>query len=121
MTRDSNGWWWIMGGAIITALLSDTSMLNDLTPDEWEKTVHAVVKLLSIIVATGAGVARMSPLSISPEGRAEMMAKKSDNLNAASVVAAVASEKAEVAVKATSEAAAVSQMAKDMSEKGADS
>lgn len=121
MTRDSNGWWWLMGAAIVTALMSDTSIVNDLVPDHMEKAAHAIVKLLSILVATGAGLARMSPLPISPEGRQTAMAKKSERLEVASIVASVASEKATAAVQATTEAAAASEMAKDMSKKAAGS
>jgi hypothetical protein len=120
MTRDSNGWWWVMGGAIVTALLSDLSVVNDIVPDSWEKSVHAVIKLLSIVVAAGAGVARMSPLPISPEGRMDAMQRKGEQMGVAAVAATVASVKADVAVKATSEAAEAANVAKDVSEKAGD-
>lgn len=120
MTRDSNGWWWVMGGAIVAALLSDLSIVNDLVPDAWEKSVHAVIKLVSIVIAAGAGVARMSPLPISPEGRTEIMRDKGHKMGEAEVAATVAAVKAEEAVKATSQAADAAVAAKDLSKQAGD-
>jgi hypothetical protein len=120
MTRDSNGWWWVMGGAIVTALVSDMTVVNDIVPDSWEKSVHAVIKLLSVVIAAGAGLARMSPLPISPEGRVDAMQRKGEQMGVAAVAATVASVKADVAVKATSDAAEAANIAKDVSEKAGD-
>lgn len=109
-----------MGGAIAAALLSDLSIVNDVLPDTWEKPAHAVIKIFSIVIAAGAGVARMSPLPISPEGRVEIMQKKEEKLDAATAAATVASVKADEAVKATSEAAEAANVAKDVSAKAGD-
>lgn len=114
MTRDHNGWWWVMAGAIATALLSDLSLVNDLVPDAWEKTVHAIIKLVSLCVAAGAGVARMSPLDISPEGRRKAIKRDTGHLPKASIAAAVANVAAAEAVDATKDAAAKAEVAKDL-------
>ena len=117
MTRDHNGWWWLMGGAIVTALVSDLSIINDIAPDAWEKAIHAVIKLLAIVVAAGAGLARMSPLPISNEGRDEAILKNAEHADKASVAASIAAEASDHAAKASNVAVEAAQMAVSESEK----
>ena len=120
MTRDSNAWWWVMGGAIAAGLLSHLQTLDVLLPDAWEPAIHAVLELLAMLIATAAGVARMSPLAISAEGRTKAIRKKGKQMEKASAAAAVASVKADKAVVATSDAAAAAEVAKDVSAKAGD-
>lgn len=117
MTRDSNGWYWVMGGAVVTALSSRLDLIDRLIPAMHHDWVHAVIELLALIVGIVAGVARMSPLAISPEGRTKAMRKKGKQLDKATVAATVAAVKADKAVQATSDAAEAATVAKDVSAK----
>jgi hypothetical protein len=119
MTRDHDGWWWVMAGAVLTAIATRLDLLDALFPENYHKQVHAVVELAALITGIFAGVARMSPLPISPEGRADMIQKKGEQMDDANIAAAFASIKAETAVKATTEAAAAAEVAKDESGKAA--
>lgn len=115
MTRDSNGWWWVMGGAVLTIISSRMDLIDRIIGHrDW---VHALVELLALTVFGGAGVARMSPLAISPEGRTKAMRKKGKQLDKATVAATVAAVKADKAVQATSDAADAATVAKDVSAK----
>lgn len=120
MTRDSNGWWWVMAGAVLTAVATRLDLLDALFPENYHKQVHAVVELAALITGIFAGIARMSPLPISPEGRSELIQKKGEQMDDANIAAAVASIKAEKAVEATTEAAEAAEVAKDESGKAAE-
>jgi hypothetical protein len=119
MTRDWNGWWWVMIGGIATNLLSDLPTVDVLLPDAWEPMVHAVIKLVSISVTAGAGVARMSPISISAEGRRKAIHRDTGHLPKASVAAAVANVAAAKAADVTKDAAKKAEVAEDLAKPGA--
>ncbi len=114
LTRDSNALWLVMLAGIIGVLASDAQMVRDLAPDAYETQFNALVKLLSMVLLGGGGLARMSWLPLSPEGRRDQLEKKAIQMDAANIVAAVASEKADIAVQATTIAASAAQMAKDI-------
>jgi hypothetical protein len=120
ITRDSHAWWFVMGGALIVAVSSRMDLIDPLLPAQHTKTVHALIELLAYLVGVGAGVARMSPLAISPQGRTEIMESKGEQMHQATVAAAEASVKADKAVVATSEAAKAAEVAKDESKKAGD-
>lgn len=109
-----------MGGALIVAISSRMDLIDPLLPSAHTKTIHAAIELLAYLVGVAAGVARMSPLAISNEGRIEAMATKGAQMTAASVAASVAGVKADVAVEATKDAAAAAEVAKDVSKKAGD-
>lgn len=76
MTRDSNLWWWVIAGAILTGLSSKMDVLDRLLPAAHTDTVHAAIELLAMIVGIVAGVMRASPINaISDEGKAKFQAK----------------------------------------------
>lgn len=120
MTRDSNVWWWVMGGAIVTGLASHMNLVDGVIPDPWEQFTHALIELLAFLVTTAAGVARMSPLPISPEGRQEAIAKQSESTDTAAQAAAVASVASDEAAKSAAVAASAAKVAESESTKAAD-
>lgn len=82
--------------------------------------VHASIELAALAVVGGAGVARMSPLSISPEGRKHEMRKKMRSAKTADVAAGVAAGAAEKAAKAATVAVEAATVASVESAKAAD-
>lgn len=71
MTRDSQLWWLLMAGAILTTFSAHFDLLA-LCCDLTDKT-KALIELGSLVVATLAGVMKASPLPISDEGRAKYL------------------------------------------------
>ena len=120
MTRDHNGWWWVMGIAALAVLSTDPHMVTDLVSGDVETTAQAVVKLLGLIFIGGAGVARMSPFNISPEGRRKAIRRDTGHLPKASIAAAVANVAAAEAADVTKDAAAKAEIAKDLAKPGSD-
>lgn len=120
MKRDSNGWWWIMGGAILTAVSSRTDVIDRLIPMTHRDWVHALIELLAIIAIAVSGVARMSPLDISPEGRRKAIRRDTGHLPKASIAAAVANVAASKAASVTKDAADKAEVAKDLAKPGAE-
>ncbi len=117
MTRDSHWWWVVMGGALIIGVSSRMDLLDPLLPAQHTDKIHALIELLAYLVGIAGGVMRMSPLQISPEGRA-VQAEKAVLRGDTSVIAAtVAADKADDAVKATTIAADAAMNAKAASEK----
>lgn len=117
MTRDSHAWWFVMGGALIVAISSRMDLIDPLLPAQHTRLVHAVVELLAYLVGVGAGVARMSPLAISHEGRAQAIQKNADRSDEAQVSANIAAVAADQAAKASTIAAEASQAAAEQSTK----
>lgn len=111
MTRDSHAWWFVMGGALIVAVSSRMDLIDPLLPQAYHKPAHAIIELLAYLIGVGAGVARMSPLAISHEGRAEAIQRNADRSDKALVSASIASEAADQAAKASTLAAEASQIA----------
>jgi Na+-transporting methylmalonyl-CoA/oxaloacetate decarboxylase gamma subunit len=119
MTRDSHWWWVVMGGALIIGVSSRMDLLDPLLPVQHTATVHAFIELLAYLVGIASGVMRMSPLPISPEGRADIVEKNAAKADTATVAATVAAVKAGEAVQATTAAADAAQIASDESKKAA--
>lgn len=71
MTRDSQLWWIVMGGAVLMSVSSRMDLIDRLIPSVHQNWVHALIELVALIVVAVAGVMRMSPLPISPAGRTE--------------------------------------------------
>lgn len=70
MNRDSQLWWWLMAGAILTAISSRFDALDVLLPAQHTDKAHAIIEMASLVVATVSGVMRASPIkNISDEGR----------------------------------------------------
>ncbi len=120
MTRDSNLWWWVMGASLVTAVSSKLELIDALVPENYHKQVHAVIELLALLAGIGAGVARMSPLSISAEGRADAIQKNVARADTASVAAGVAAVAADTAAKASTVAVEAATIAAEESTKAAD-
>jgi hypothetical protein len=75
MNRDSQLWWWLMAGAILTALSSRFDALDVLLPAQHTDKAHALIEMASLIVATVSGIMRASPIhDISDEGREKFKA-----------------------------------------------
>jgi len=113
MTRDSNGWYWIIAGAILTSLASHLSLVDQLLPLNWHETAHALIDLASVVTAAVAGIARMSPLPISPEGRSAAVQKNAEQADAATTKVVEASKAMDKAAAATDAAADKAQEAKE--------
>jgi uncharacterized membrane protein HdeD (DUF308 family) len=68
-TRDSQAWWWVIAGAVITAVAAQTSIIDPLLPAAHTEKVHAWINLAAMIVGVVGGVMKASPLPISDAGR----------------------------------------------------
>ncbi len=119
MTRDSNGWLWIIAGSILTAVASRLDLIDPLVPVVYHPQAHALIELLAMVVGIVAGLARMSPLPISNEGRRASIREKSETLDRAASASLDAAVKVEKAVGANIAAAQAAEDAKDLSEKAA--
>ena len=94
-------------------------LVDALIPINWHEKVHALIDLSAMIVGILAGIARMSPLPISLEGRRDAIREKSQTLDKATVASLDASVKVDKAVVANIAAAQATEDAKDLSEKAA--
>jgi hypothetical protein len=77
MTRDSAFWIVLMVSGVLTFLLGHFGLLQDAFPSlgpSWEARIELAAGCLSVI----AGVLRMSPLPISPDGREKAIARDVD-------------------------------------------
>ncbi len=119
VTRDSHVWWFVIAAAVITGLPMHFDLLHKAIPvlPVW---VDSLIELFAWGIGVAAGVMRMSPLPISPEGRANIVEKNAAKADTATVAATVAAVKAGEAVQATTEAAAAAEVAKVESKKAAD-
>jgi len=82
MTRDSRLWWVLIVGSMLTAIATNTSMIDPLIPAASLDQAHAVINLLSLIVGIVAGKLATSPLDISEKGgQDEQRAQITDALN----------------------------------------
>lgn len=120
LTRDSHAWWLVMAGSIATAVASRLDLLDALIPENYHKQAHAVIELVAMVTGIFAGVARMSPLPISDQGRASAIQKNVESAETAGIAAAVASKAAETAAKASTVAVEASKVASVESAKAAD-
>jgi hypothetical protein len=75
MKRDSRWWWFVMGGAIVTAMSSRMDLLDRILPAQHTDMAHALIELAALIVGVAAGVMRASPLDLSDKGRRKYAAK----------------------------------------------
>lgn len=114
MTRDSKLWWLAIAGAVLTGITGHFSLLHDAFPGlpVW---VDAQVEFWAYMIGILAGLMRMSPLPISPEGRTDMIRKSAVKADTASVAATVAAVKAGEAVQATAIASDAAALASDAS------
>ncbi len=119
MTRDSNVWWWVMGGVLLTAVSSRMDLLDALFPAHLHKQMHAIIELASIVAMGVAGKMSWSPLPVSPEGRQEALREKSQTLDQATAASLDAAVKVDKAVDANIVASQATETAKDLSEKAA--
>ena len=77
MTRDSRIWTLMIIAAVLANLSSSFGLLHEAFP--WMTPAHdARIELASMLIGTLAGVLRMSPLPISPRGRARQIQKQND-------------------------------------------
>ncbi len=108
MTRDSGLWWWVMGGAVITALTTHFDLLHRAIPflPLW---VDPLLELSGILCAAGSGVMRMSPLPISQEGRQQAIKTKATLAGSAQRAVAQAAVEMDKAAVATDKAAVAAE------------
>lgn len=75
ITRDSRLWTVLLISAVVTAISSRLDLLDALIPENYHRQAHAAIELSALIIGVVAGVLRMSPLPISPEGRVKAIRK----------------------------------------------
>lgn len=68
-TRDSKAWWFLIAGAVITAVSSRMDLLDPLMPAQHTDKAHAIIELLALIVGIVSAKLATSPLPISDQGR----------------------------------------------------